>query len=138
MSGYPEPRETPANRPFLEAWRDEGALLVQKCNDCDDVYFYPRPFCPACFSADVGWITTSGLGTAMAFTLIHRPNHQSFFDEVPIVLAEVALVEGTSLLARVVGADRTDIHEGATLALVSGVERKRYPLPTFHLAEAST
>jgi uncharacterized OB-fold protein len=46
---YPQPRQTPVNRPFLEAWRDEGALLVQRCADCRHVYFYPRPFCTRCF-----------------------------------------------------------------------------------------
>ncbi len=132
---YPQPRVTPVNRRFLEAWRDEGSLLVQRCDDCQHVYFYPRPFCTLCFSDNVGWLTTSGLGTVLSFTHVHRPNHPSFFDEVPIVLAEVSLPEGPSLLARVVGDNRTDIAEGATLALVTGEERSRYPLPTFILTE---
>lgn len=135
LPAYPQPRETPVNRPFLEAWRDEGVLLVQRCEDCRHVYFYPRPFCTRCFSDDVGWLTTRGLGTVLAFTCVHRPNHPSFFDEVPIVLAEVALPEGTTLLTRVVGDNRTDITAGAALKLVSGEVRRRYPLPTFKLAE---
>ena len=133
-SAYPQPRENPVNRRFLEAWREHGQLLVQACGDCGHVYFYPRPFCPRCFSAAVDWLETRGTGTVAAFTLIHRPNHPSFFEEVPIVLAEVALPEGASLLARVVGQDRTEVHEGVALALVPGDGRKRYPLPTFQLA----
>jgi uncharacterized OB-fold protein len=90
------------------------------------------------FSDSVAWLTTSGLGTVVAFTRVHRPNHPSFFDEVPIVLAEVALPEGTTMLARVVGDNRTDITAGAALELVSGEAARRYPLPTFKLAKASS
>ena len=55
-------------------------------------------------------------------------------DEVPIVLAEIALPEGASLLARVVGGDRASVSSGRAVRLVALPEASRYPLPTFELA----
>tara|TARA_B100000029_G_C17506451_1_gene934632 strand:- start:951 stop:1382 length:432 start_codon:yes stop_codon:yes gene_type:complete len=130
---YPQPKETSLNRPFLEAWRKEGKLLVQSCKDCNHVFFYPRPFCPKCFSIDIRWLPTNGHGRVLSFTLVHRPNHPAFFAEVPIVLAEISLDEGASLLSRVVGENRTQIRADSTLSLVSGDMKKNYPLPTFKL-----
>ena len=130
---YPQPLETPINSPFLRAWREQGTLLVQNCDDCNHIFFYPRPFCPKCFSTSIRWVTTTGRGSVLAFTLIHRPNHPSFFSEVPIVLAEIALDNGANLLSRVVGENRTQINTRTPLILASGSANKKYPLPTFIL-----
>ncbi|MEQ8441568.1 MAG: OB-fold domain-containing protein [Alphaproteobacteria bacterium] len=130
---YPEARETDINRECLVAWRERGALLVQKCGACDHVFYYPRAVCPACFAPDPAWLSANGTGTIVLATRIHRPNHPSFFDEVPVILAEIALPEGCSLLARVVGPDREDAAPGSAVRLIAPPDHARYPLPTFVL-----
>lgn len=135
---HPKPRESAINQVFLNAWRDDGKLLVQNCLDCAQVYFYPRPFCPGCLSENVEWLATTGRGTVVLATCVHRPNHPAFFDAVPIVLAEVALPEGTSMLARIVGEGRDEATEGMTVELVSGAERQAYPLPTFVVSKENS
>lgn len=127
--GYPRPHEDADNRPMLEAWR-EGRLVVQRCTECGAAASYPRPLCPHCWSDRLGFEEASGQGEIVAWSLVHRPNHESFLDEIPIVLAEIAVPEGASLIARVVcapGAVRT----GAAVELVT--DPWRYPLPTFRL-----
>ena len=128
-SGYPRPHEDADNRPMLEAWR-EGRLVVQRCTVCGAAASYPRPLCPKCWSDRLAFEEASGRGEIVAWSLVHRPNHESFIAETPIVLAEVALPEGTSLIARVVCAPEA-VRSGAAVELVA--DPGRYPLPTFRL-----
>jgi hypothetical protein len=61
-----------------------------------------------------------------------RPNHPAFNDEVPIVLAEIMLEEGVSMLARII-----DGVPGTGVAVVLANDRQsvlRYPLPIFRPA----
>ena len=116
---------------MLEAWR-QGRLLVQRCAECGAAASYPRPLCPACWSERLEFEKASGRGTVIAWSLVHRPNHESFLDEAPIVLAEIALPEGARIIARVVCAPDA-VRSGAAVELVADSER--YPLPTFRLKD---
>ncbi len=87
-------------QPFLDGWR-EGRLTLPRCTDCTRLFFYPRAACPHCWSDAIEWVTASGGGTVVSYSLVHRPNDESFFDEVPIVLVELALDEDVTILARV-------------------------------------
>lgn len=127
---YPEPQADRDNAAFLDAWR-QGRLLLQACTGCGRSFFYPRPLCPHCWSDTLSWKPVPGRGEVVSFSLIHRPNHPSFFEEVPIVLAEICVAEGVTLLARIVGAAPNSIRSGMPVQLVSKVEASRYPLPTF-------
>lgn len=132
-STYPQPMEDSTNRPFLEAWRD-GRLVVQRCRDCGLTFFYPRPMCPRCWSAELQWVESQGRGRIVSFSRIHRPVHPSFADEIPVVLAEIALSEGATLLARVVCEDPMAIASGMPVTLLAKPAADRYPLPTFRPA----
>ncbi len=127
---YPRPLVDADNRAMLEAWR-EGRLVLQRCAECGRVASYPRPLCPHCWSERLGFEAASGRGRIVAWSLVHRPNHESFFAEAPIVLAEIALPEGTNVIARVV-AEPESVRSGRPVEIVS--EPERYPLPTFRLA----
>ncbi|WID98627.1 OB-fold domain-containing protein [Bosea vestrisii] len=130
---YPQPYEDEDNAPFLAGWR-EGRLLLQQSRDGGPLFFYPRPICPYTGSADLVWTEVTGRGRIVSFSLITRPNHPSFNEEVPIILAEIALDEGASLLGRIIGADAASITSGARLELLPPDEARRYPLPAFRLA----
>ncbi|MGX1787126.1 Zn-ribbon domain-containing OB-fold protein [Bosea sp. NPDC055332] len=131
---YPQPYEDEDNAPFLAGWR-EGRLMLQQSRDGGPLFFYPRPICPYTGSADLIWREVSGRGRIVSFSLITRPNHPSFNAEVPIVLAEIALDEGASLLGRVVEVDAASIASDAKLELLSPDEARRYPLPAFRPAK---
>ena len=126
----PHPLEDADNRAMLEAWREEGRLVVQRCVECARAASYPRPLCPYCWSERLAFEAASGRGRIVAWSRVHRPNHESFFAEAPIVLAEIALREGASVIARVVCAPDA-VRSGAEVELVA--EPERYPLPTFRL-----
>lgn len=130
---YPQPREDEDNAPFLAGWR-EGRLLLQRSRDGGPLFFYPRPICPYTGSPDLTWTEVTGRGRIVSFSIVHRPNHPSFNEEVPIILAEIALDEGGALLGRVICSDIGLIKTGAALELLPVEEGRRYPLPAFRLS----
>lgn len=129
---YPAVEETPTNAPMLAAWR-RGRLALQKCDECGLVFFYPRACCPSCWSERLAWIEAAGGGTIVSFSLVHRPLNPDFDEEAPIVLAEISLPEGASLIARVIARDPAAVHIGSPVVLVPPPESLGYPLPTFLL-----
>ncbi len=131
---YPAPREDADNAAFLAAWR-EGRLLLQSCGACGRSIFYPRPICPHCWSDRISSREASGKGRIVSYSLVHRPNDPAFNDEVPIVLAEVELAEGASLLARIVDCRPEDVASGRAVELPPRPVCARYPLPVFQLAD---
>ncbi len=72
-------------------------LWVRSCNDCSQAYFYPRDFCPNCFSRNTAWLQCSGRGTLHAFGIVVRPPHRGWMEDVPFVVAMVDLEEGCRL-----------------------------------------
>ncbi|MEU7748399.1 zinc ribbon domain-containing protein [Nonomuraea sp. NPDC049158] len=58
----PVPRPTPETQPFWDGTA-AGELRIQRCMACARHYFYPRPGCPHCGSADVEWVRVSGRAT---------------------------------------------------------------------------
>ena len=133
-AAYPQPREDADNAEFLAAWR-QGRLLLQHCNDCRRSYFYPRPVCPHCWSDRLENRAASGRGQVVSYSLVQRPNDPAFNDEVPIILVEIALVEGASLLARLVDCNAASVRSGIAVVLPPPDVCARYPLPVFHLAD---
>ncbi|MSP83884.1 MAG: hypothetical protein EXQ94_13465 [Alphaproteobacteria bacterium] len=126
---YPQPGVDLDNARFIIAWRERGRLVLQRCRGCGAMIFYPRTMCPGCWSPDLAWVEASGRGVVVSYALVHRPNHESFNGEVPIILAEIALAEGPMMIARIIANNPATIRTGLSVKLVSDVGR--YPLPTF-------
>lgn len=125
---YPTANNDTDNYEFLNAWKN-GQLVIQKCNHCNKHIFYPRPMCPHCWSTDLNWEQVTGEAEVVSYSLVHRPNHQSFTSEVPIILAEIKLQEGVLMLARILG---DNIHSGMKVNLITDSNTtKKYPLPVF-------
>ena len=98
MTAYraPLPQPTPETQPFFDGLR-RRKLLIQRCNDCGVAYYYPRPFCPDCLSANVAWEEATGKGTLYSFVINYR-SPPGF--EAPYVIAVVGLEEGPRLCRR--------------------------------------
>jgi uncharacterized OB-fold protein len=136
MPAYPQPREDTDNAVFLAGWR-RGQLIIQRCSGCGTAFLYPRPLCPLCWSAELADEASSGRGTIVSYSAIERPNDPAFNGETPILLAEVKLAEGASLLARIVACRREDISSGLQVELAPAGVAARYPLPVFRLSRGA-
>ena len=105
MPTKPIPNATPETQPYWDGAR-AGELRIQRCTDCGEFYFYPRPFCPRCGSADVEWVAVSGRATLHSYVINHRPA-PGFEDEAPYAIAVVALEEGPRMMTNIVGIENT-------------------------------
>src|SRR5260221_14246851 len=88
-------------RPFWEAAR-EGKLLIKRCASCGKRHFYPRPFCPHCWSADVDWEEASGRATVYTYSIVHQNDLPPFNERVPYVAAIIDLAEGPRMMTNIV------------------------------------
>lgn len=101
MGQKPLPRPTADTKPFWDAVK-AGELKLPKCRACEKLHYFPRPFCPFCFSWDLEWVRCSGRGTIYSYVINHRPA-PGFEDEGPYVIAVVALEEGPRMMGNMVG-----------------------------------
>jgi len=101
----PVPAPTPDTRPFWDGCA-AGELRIQRCLDCQQPYFYPRPVCPACGSARVEWFTASGEATLYSYVINHKPA-PGFENDPPYAIAVVQLAEGPRMMTSIVGIPNT-------------------------------
>jgi uncharacterized OB-fold protein len=96
----PVPVPTPETLPYWQGLK-QRQLRIQRCRDCSQAYFYPRPFCPRCFSSNVEWFTASGRAKLHTYEVVHRAA-PAFAADTPYVLAVVELDEGPRMLTNLV------------------------------------
>ena len=97
------PTPTPETKHYWDGAKD-GKLILQKCNDCSDNYFPPRPFCPKCGSRSVQEFQASGKGSLYSYVINHLPS-PGFIP--PFAIAVVELEEGPRLMSNIVECEQT-------------------------------
>jgi uncharacterized OB-fold protein len=95
----------------------EGRLVVPRCDDCGDLFWYPRLVCPICGSMSVTYTAVSGRGNVYARTIMRRGDGP-FRGAAPYVLAMVQLEEGPIMMTNVVGADPDTVAIGQAVRVV--------------------
>jgi uncharacterized OB-fold protein len=104
------------SRPWWDALK-EGRLLIGRCGSCGEAHFYPRPFCPRCWSEDVSLEEASGRATLYTWSVVHQNDLPPFGGQVPYVAAVVELAEGPKMMTRVVGCEESDLAIGMDLVV---------------------
>ena len=99
---------------FWEAAKEER-LLIKHCTDCDAYSYYPRPFCPYCWSTDVHWEEASGRAVLYTYSIVRRNDLAPFTDRVPYVAGIVDLAEGPRAMTDIVEVGLDDVHIGMEL-----------------------
>ena len=122
-------------QPFWDAAR-EGRLLIRRCEDCGAAHFYPRPFCPRCWSGRVEWIEATGRATLYTWSVVHQNDLPPFPERVPYVAAMVDLEEGPRMITNVVGCDFDDLAFGMALEVEFRPVSDDATIPVFHPAPA--
>ena len=118
-SKQPAPRVTSNNAAFFSSLRD-GCFKLQRCPRCGEVIYYPRVVCPHClYTGKLEWVPVSGLGTIYSFAVVHRPQHPSFFKDVPIILVAIRLDEGPIMISSMVGCSPEDVRIGMRVAVTT-------------------
>lgn len=122
------PTPTPETAPYWEGAR-AGELRIQRCRACAQAYFYPRPYCPQCGSADVEWFVASGRATLASYIISERA--APGFD-APYAIAIVELEEGPRMMTNIVEAEPTPERLVLDMALeVRFEDRGEITVPVF-------
>ena len=104
-------------QPFWDGCR-ERRFLIRHCNACGEDHFYPRPFCPKCWSDDVEWFEASGKATLYTWSVVHRNDLPPFHERVPYVAAVVDIEEGPRMMTNVVDCEFDALEIGMALEAV--------------------
>jgi uncharacterized OB-fold protein len=102
-------------REFWDA-TGEGRLLLRHCRSCDEVHYYPRNFCPSCWSDDVNWVEAAGTGSLYTWSTVMQNDLPPFHEQVPYVAAIVELDEGPRMMTRLVDCEADAIEMGMRLS----------------------
>ena len=94
-----------------------GRFLIRRCNACGEDHFYPRPFCPRCWSDDVEWKQAAGTGTLYTYSIVRQNDLPPFPERVPYVAAIVELDEGPRVMTNVEGCEFDDLEIGMRVAV---------------------
>jgi len=132
MSEYRKP--LPVVQPWSEAFWEaakEHRLLIQECKDCGVKIFYPRKFCPECWSSNLGWSEASGKGKVFSYTVTMTGVEEKFADDLPFVLAWVDLEEGVRMLTNIVGSEPDEVSIGMDVEVVFEDVTSEISLPKF-------
>ena len=101
--GRARPVPTPETQHFWDGAK-AGELRLQRCDDCANVYFPPRPFCPGCASRKVSVFNASGKAKLHSYVIHHRkvPGFTP-----PYAIAVVELAEGPRMMTNIIDCPQT-------------------------------
>ena len=104
-----------AEQGVAQVWRRIKSMYMikgNKCVTCGTHYFPPRPVCPTCRrKGKFEDHTFKGLGKIYSFSVV-RQAPEDFKRQIPYVVAQVELDEGTRLTAQIVNVDPEDVEIG--------------------------
>jgi uncharacterized protein len=119
MKEYKKP--LPVIQPWSEAfWKGtkEGQLLIQECKQCGSKIFYPRKYCPDCWSSELSWSRASGKAKVFSYSITHAGVEEHFYEDLPFVLALVDLEEGVRMMTNIVGCPPEEVAIGMDIEVV--------------------
>ena len=132
MSEYkkPLPVVQPWSKVFWEAAK-QHKLLIQECKECKSKIFYPRKFCPECWSPDLGWFEAGGKGKIYSYSVTMGQVEPRFMKDLPYVLAYVDLEEGIRMMTRIVGCKPEEVTFDMDVEVVFEDITEEFSLPYF-------
>ena len=88
----------PENQVFWDK-ANAGQFTVPRCKACGKQHWFPRAFCPLCFSDDVVFEDSAGTGTLYTYSHLKGPDGERVIayvqlDDGPLMLTELVDVSG--------------------------------------------
>lgn len=129
MTTKPVPTPSALSAPYWDG-AARGELVCQRCGNCGAHFLHAREWCPACGSAALQWVATSGNGEVLTYAVVHHAPYEAFERDVPYVIAIVRLREGAQLMCNIVDVDTSKVDVGMAVS-VTFEERGAVTLPQF-------
>jgi uncharacterized OB-fold protein len=133
MTRFDLPSPDLETQPFWDAAREQR-LLIKHCNACGEYHFYPRPFCPSCWSEDVEWYDASGRATLYTWSVVYQNDLPPWPARVPYIAAVVDLAEGPRMQTNVVECEFDALRDGMELEVVFHATSDDFTIPVFRPA----
>lgn len=126
----PLPVPDPESTPFWDGMR-EGKLMLQRCASSGEHLFPPVTFCPGSLEIPE-WVEASGKGEIFSWIVVRHPVPRDLYaDEVPYVVAIVALDEGCRMTGNLVDIAPEDVRAGMKVEIVYNRVTPEITLPAF-------
>ncbi len=112
----------------------EGKLMLQRCASSGDYLFPPVTFCPRSLERPE-WVEASGKGEIFSWIVVRHPVPRDLYaDEVPYVVAIVALDEGCRMTGNIFDCAPEDMRAGMKVEIVYNRVTLEITLPAFRPA----
>lgn len=105
----PSPPMSVENEAFWAA-ANEGKLMIPRCKDTGQFFWYPRNLSPFTLSNNVEMVEASGKGTIYTYSVMRRADPQ-------YVIAYVTLEEGITMMTNIVDCDFDSVAVGQSVEL---------------------
>lgn len=110
----------------------EGALRLQRCDECGAFRYPPGPACPECLAMESCWTAISGRARLIAWTVFHRQYLPAYAP--PVLVVAVQLEEGPLMVSNMPPESRNGLRLDAPLEVFYDRHPDGYALPRFRLA----
>ena len=98
---------------------DQKKLMAGKCLKCGKIHLPPRPLCDNCFGQEFEWVSISGKGKLLTYTVIHVAPVQ-FQALAPYTVGIVELGNGLKIPGMIQGMTQANLKIGVELTLDFG------------------
>jgi uncharacterized OB-fold protein len=126
--GVPAPTPSLPSQPYWDAC-SEGKLMFQRCQVCRTINIMPAFFCSQCYSKNMGWEQSRGLGKLYSWTIVWRPQQPGFV--VPYAPAIVTLNEGPRILSSIIHCEPQELNADMPLEVEFHPVSEQITLPYF-------
>tara|TARA_Y100000758_G_C15706130_1_gene295261 strand:- start:25 stop:375 length:351 start_codon:yes stop_codon:yes gene_type:complete len=111
---------------YEEFWSaaNEGKLMIPRCKDTNQFFWYPRKISPFTLSDNIEWIQASGKGMIYTFSIMRRADPQ-------YVIAYVRLEEGITMMTNIVDCEPEAVEVGQAVLLVMLESGNGQKIPVF-------
>ena len=114
---------------------DRGEFLGERCGECQQFRFPPRPMCPHCHSLKRDEVKLSGRGTVHGWTIPRHP-HPFGFKEAPIVVI-VQLEEGIRFVSNLVDVPYDQVRQDMAVQVDFEATMGNHKVPVFRARSSS-
>lgn len=106
----PLPFPTEDTKPFWDSVK-QHSMALPYCTKCQAFYYYPRAFCPKCFSWEgIEYRTVSGKGKVYGFAICYRGQAEGWWDKTPYTVVTVELDEGPRMVSNLINVEQDPEH----------------------------
>jgi uncharacterized OB-fold protein len=133
MSTKPLPEVTPLTKPYWDAIQ-ERRLVMQRCRACNETIFFPKLWCPKCWSRELEWKPVSGRGTVLTYSVVHQELRPSYRSSMPYVVAIVKLTEGPQMMCNVINCSPGTVRVGLPVKVAFEERSGGFLVPQFEPA----